>query len=105
MHQVAIQSPHTQTIPTGPAGSEKETVDAIEGTSPMILNAIANTCGVEYWRFSSCLYPIRAKPVSARPTQSPSGTHLVASNPRDPLDPARRARPPGLQTYRHASQC
>lgn len=40
-------------------------MDAIEGTSPIILNAIAKTCGVEYCRFNSCLYPIRAKPVSA----------------------------------------
>lgn len=50
----------TQTIPTGPAGSEKAIVDAIDGTRPIILNAIANICGVEYCRFNSCLYPILA---------------------------------------------
>lgn len=33
---------HTQTIPAGPAGKEKESVDAIEGTRPMMLNATAN---------------------------------------------------------------
>lgn len=55
-----MHSKPTQTIPTGPAGNENETVDAIDGTRPMILNAIAKTCGVEYWRFNSCLYPMRA---------------------------------------------
>ena len=45
----------TQTIPTGPAGRENESVDAIEGTKPMMLNAIAKTCVVEYCRRSSCL--------------------------------------------------
>lgn len=38
---------HTQTIPTGPAGIEKDRVDAIEGNSPIILNAMAKTCTVE----------------------------------------------------------
>lgn len=58
MNTLAVN--HPQTIPTGPAGSENDKVDAIEGTSPMILNATANTCAVEYCLFSSCLYPILA---------------------------------------------
>lgn len=45
----------TQTMPAGPAGSEKEIVDAIEGTRPMILNATAKICTVEYARRNSCL--------------------------------------------------
>lgn len=42
-------------MPAGPAGSEKEIVDAIEGTRPMILNATAKICTVEYARRNSCL--------------------------------------------------
>jgi hypothetical protein len=34
-------------MPTGPAGTEKESVDAIDGRRPMILNAIAKTWTVE----------------------------------------------------------
>lgn len=45
--QTDKDSTHTQTMPTGPAGRENESVDAIEGTRPMMLNAIAKTCGVE----------------------------------------------------------
>lgn len=33
----------TQTIAAGPAGTEKESVDAIDGSNPIILKAIANT--------------------------------------------------------------
>lgn len=33
---------HPQTIPTGPAGIEKDKVDAMDGNNPMILNATAN---------------------------------------------------------------
>jgi hypothetical protein len=34
-------------MPTGPAGIEKESVDAIDGKSPMILNATAKIWIVE----------------------------------------------------------
>lgn len=54
----------TQTIPTGPAGSENAIVDAIEGTKPMILNATAKISRVEYCRRSSCLYPNSAVVIS-----------------------------------------
>ena len=53
---------HTQTMPAGPAGSENEIVDAIEGIRPMILNATAKICTDEYARRNSCLYPIFAIP-------------------------------------------
>jgi hypothetical protein len=33
----------TQTIPTGPAGIEKESVEAIDGNNPIMLNATAKT--------------------------------------------------------------
>jgi hypothetical protein len=38
---------HPQTIPTGPAGIEKDNVDAIDGNSPMMLNATAKIWIVE----------------------------------------------------------
>lgn len=38
---------HTQTMPTGPAGIEYESVVAIEGNNPIILKAIAKTWTVE----------------------------------------------------------
>lgn len=38
---------HTQTIPTGPAGSENVSVDAIDGRRPMMLNAMAKISRVE----------------------------------------------------------
>jgi hypothetical protein len=53
--QIHSDSTPTQTMPTGPVGREKERVDAIEGTRPMMLKAIAKTCRVEYCRRSSCL--------------------------------------------------
>lgn len=34
-------------MPTGPAGNENDSVDAIDGNKPIILNAMANTCTVE----------------------------------------------------------
>lgn len=42
-------------MPAGPAGSENEMVDAIEGINPMILNATAKICTDEYARRNSCL--------------------------------------------------
>lgn len=42
-------------MPAGPAGSENEMVDAMEGTKLIILNATAKICTVEYCRFNSCL--------------------------------------------------
>jgi hypothetical protein len=45
MKQLAISQP--QTIPTGPAGIEKERVDAIEGRRPMMLKATAKIWTVE----------------------------------------------------------
>lgn len=46
-----------QTIPAGPAGIENASVEAIEGSKPMILNAIPKTSIIEKFRRSSCLYP------------------------------------------------
>ena len=46
-----------QTMPAGPAGIEKERVDAIEGRRPMILKAIPKTSIMVKLRRSSCLYP------------------------------------------------
>jgi hypothetical protein len=37
----------TQTIPTGPAGTENNRVDAMEGSKPMMLKAMAKTWIVE----------------------------------------------------------
>lgn len=37
----------TQTIPTGPAGSEKDRVEAIDGNRPMMLKATAKIWTVE----------------------------------------------------------
>ena len=51
----ARNQPHT--IPTGPAGMENESVDAIEGNKPMILNAMPKTSINVKLRRSSCLYP------------------------------------------------
>lgn len=48
-------------MPTGPAGIEKDSVDAMEGKRPMILKAIAPTSIVVKVRLSSCLYPSFAK--------------------------------------------
>jgi hypothetical protein len=48
---------HPQTMPTGPAGTEKESVEAMDGRSPMMLNAIPNTSIMVKLRRSSCLYP------------------------------------------------
>jgi hypothetical protein len=45
MKKLATSHPHT--IPTGPAGTENDNVDAIDGSSPMILKAIAKTWIVE----------------------------------------------------------
>ena len=44
-----------QTIPAGPAGIEKARVEAIEGSNPMIENAIPKTSIVVKLRRSSCL--------------------------------------------------
>jgi hypothetical protein len=51
----------TQAIPTGPAGIDNESVDAIEGSTAIILKAIPKTSKVEKFRFNSCLYPSCAK--------------------------------------------
>ena len=48
-------------MPTGPAGIEKDSVDAMEGKRPMMLKAIAPTSIVVKVRLSSCLYPSFAK--------------------------------------------
>ena len=48
---------HPHTMPTGPAGIEKERVDAMEGRRPMILKAIPKTSIMVKLRRSSCLYP------------------------------------------------
>jgi hypothetical protein len=48
---------HPHAIPTGPAGIEKDKVDAIEGSNPIILNAIPKTSMRVKLRRSSCLYP------------------------------------------------
>jgi len=45
MKQLATSQP--QTIPTGPAGIEKERVDAIEGRRPIMLKATAKIWTVE----------------------------------------------------------
>lgn len=45
----------TQTMPTGPAGIEYAKVEAIEGRSPMMLNAIPKTSIMEKFLFNSCL--------------------------------------------------
>lgn len=37
----------TQTMPTGPAGMENDSVDAMDGNKPMILNATAKIWVVE----------------------------------------------------------
>jgi hypothetical protein len=46
---------HTQTIPTGPAGMDRLSVEAIEGSKLMIEKAISKTSKVEKFRFNSCL--------------------------------------------------
>jgi len=46
-----------QTIPTGPAGIEKASVEAIDGSNPMIEKAIPKTSIMVKLRRSSCLYP------------------------------------------------
>jgi hypothetical protein len=46
-----------QTMPTGPAGMENASVEAIEGSRPMILNAIPKISIKVKFRRSSCLYP------------------------------------------------
>ena len=45
----------TQTIPTGPAGIEYASVEAIDGKSPIILNAIPKTSIIVKFRRNSCL--------------------------------------------------
>lgn len=51
----ATNQPHT--MPAGPAGMEKESVDAIDGRSPIILKAMPKTSTMVKLRRSSCLYP------------------------------------------------
>jgi hypothetical protein len=46
---------HPQTIPTGPAGTEKARVEAMEGSNPIMLNAIPNTSIIVKFLRSSCL--------------------------------------------------
>jgi len=58
---------HPQTIPIGPAGMENERVEAMEGSSPMILKAIPKTSIMVKLRRSSCLYPSLAIFLLARP--------------------------------------
>ena len=55
-HKTAYTS-LTQTIPTGPAGTEYASVEAMDGKSPMILNAIPKTSIIVKLRRNSCLYP------------------------------------------------
>jgi hypothetical protein len=55
---------HPQTMPTGPAGMEKASVEAMDGRSPIILNAIPKTSIIVKLRRSSCLYPSLARFVS-----------------------------------------
>ena len=67
MHRLTIANPTTkmkplaknqpQTSPTGPAGIEYASVDAIDGRRPMILKAIPNTSIIVKLRRNSCLYP------------------------------------------------
>ena len=47
--------PHTQTIPTGPAGIEYASVEAIEGRRPMMEKAIPKTSIKVKFRRNSCL--------------------------------------------------
>lgn len=46
---------HLQTILAGPAGTENDNVEAIEGRRPMILNAMPNISIMVKFRRSSCL--------------------------------------------------
>lgn len=63
--QVSIRSsrhkftiiPLTQTIPTGPAGIEYDSVEAMDGKSPIILKAMPKTSIIVKFRRNSCLYP------------------------------------------------
>ena len=55
-HKTAFTS-LTQTIPTGPAGMEYASVEAMDGKSPMILKAIPKTSIIVKLRRNSCLYP------------------------------------------------
>ena len=59
-HKIAFV-PLTQTIPTGPAGMEYASVEAMDGKSPMILKAIPKTSIIVKFRRNSCLYPSFAK--------------------------------------------
>ncbi len=45
-----------QTRPTGPAGIEYVRVEAIEGSKPIIENAMPNTSIMLKLRLNSCLY-------------------------------------------------
>ena len=47
----------TQTIPAGPAGIENDSVDAMDGKSPIILKAMPKTSIIVKFRRNSCLYP------------------------------------------------
>jgi hypothetical protein len=58
----ARNQPHT--IPAGPAGIEKESVEAMEGSRPMILNAMPKTSIIVKFLRSSCLYPSFATSMS-----------------------------------------
>lgn len=53
----------TQTIPTGPAGIEYDSVEAMDGKSPIILNAIPKTSIIVKFRRNSCLYPSFAETI------------------------------------------
>lgn len=52
-----------QTMPTGPAGMEKASVEAMDGRSPIMLKAIPKTSSMVKLRRSSCLYPSVAGPL------------------------------------------
>jgi hypothetical protein len=77
------QGTPTQTIPTGPAGMDNESVDAIEGSTAIILKAIPKTSKVEKFRFNSCLYPSCAKLISCL-----QSTVLKSTLPSNSASPA-----------------
>lgn len=75
-------------MPAGPAGSENEMVDAIEGIRPMILNATAKICTDEYARRNSCLYPIFAIPYQPLSLLLSSPLHSTRHSPRSSISSA-----------------
>lgn len=108
-----------QTSPTGPAGTENDKVLAIEGSKPIIANAIPKTSIMLKLRRSSCLYLVKSisaqynlrpygrmytNPIFASTAASSSLARFVSTT-KEPrrLDGALVSAPSGIASFESAT--